>query len=64
MRQAASNIRSKQRRIYETSGLEYTKQAARNMRALTTPRQALDEDAEKKDNPFIINQINDYECKV
>ena len=34
------------------------------MQALTAPRQALDEDAEKKDNPFIINQINDYECKV
>ncbi|TCO87421.1 hypothetical protein EV202_1327 [Bacteroides heparinolyticus] len=52
-------MRSKQRRICETSSLEYTKQAAPNMRALTTPRQAPDKDTDERDNPFIINQINE-----
>ncbi|TCO88850.1 hypothetical protein EV202_12437 [Bacteroides heparinolyticus] len=36
------------------------------MRALTTARQVPGEDTGGRDNPFIINQINesDYECKV
>lgn len=65
-RRPTSHIRSKKRRICETGSLEYTKQSAPNMRALTTARQVSDEDTGGRDNPFIINLINesDYECKV
>lgn len=63
-RPISSHIRGRQRRICETNGLVYTKQSAPNMRVLTTARQVSDEDTGGRDNPFIINQINDYECKV